>query len=227
MRRSGSGAEAIPRGTGHSGMPTVLLACGSSTYMIVLARRHAILWHGFREAGRVGRIPSRLFSSCVAGLAGVSSRRATRRGVGVRELRSVVGVVRGSRRRVCVVESRPRRWWTGIMIHYRTSMSSDRSGAISAEWQADRLQQTEKTDRKNRQQNQQKQPGYIIQDIVHQSKRRRLKNCRAKTGRVGPSPWYGFRSERGGGLTLGVLRVHLNVLRSTRRREGGIWTVES
>lgn len=47
---------------------------------------------------------------------------------------------------------------------------------------------------------------------------------KAKTGRVGPSPWYGIRSERGG-LPLNVVEVHLNdacknLVREEREPEG-------
>lgn len=42
----------------------------------------------------------------------------------------------------------------------------------------------------------------------------------SKQSRVGPSPWYGYRSGRGGRLTLEVLRVHLNDVRSTRGERG-------
>jgi hypothetical protein len=62
---------------------------------------------------------------------------------------------------------------------------------------------------KQRTKEQGKAPEYIIQDIVNEQNGRRGRFSKNKSGRVGPSPWYGFRSERGG-LKLNVLRVHLN-----------------
>lgn len=119
---AGTGAEAIPRRmTGRMGATVFGRARERSTYMIVLAR-HAIFWRGLVVRLRVPRVIAGVFGCRVAGLASVSSR-AARRCVCVGVLRGVVGVVRRGGWRLTVVVGRPPRWWTGVMIHYRRSMS--------------------------------------------------------------------------------------------------------
>ena len=100
-----------------------------STYMIVLARRDAILGRCLVVRLWVGRMPAGLLGSGrVAGLAGVSSRGASGRSVCVGILRGILRVVLRCGRRLSVVVGRPPLGWTGVMIHYRdrASMSIER-----------------------------------------------------------------------------------------------------
>lgn len=88
--------------------------------MTVLAVWRAILRHRIVET--LSEI--RGFSGRgVACLPGMTLGRTARRNVRTRKMSSVVGVMRGGRRRSSVVEGRPPGRWTGIMVHYRrTSM---------------------------------------------------------------------------------------------------------
>lgn len=78
------GAEATPGWmTGRVGATVFGRARKGSTYMIVLSRRNAVVGRRFVVALRVARVPTRFFGGRVAGLTGVSSRRAPGRSVSV------------------------------------------------------------------------------------------------------------------------------------------------